>query len=227
MKCPYCKGEHADQARFCPVTGQSLDTVPGQLEDSQPGPARIRRRSTWPIRVLILIGVLLIAAGGILLWNPPSVGAFPVSTQPVGVSLTPERHTETLAVQQDSTPFTLPSGATVTPFPTNTLTPSSSSTPVSGTPWPACPNASYESRLQTGAFATVSLTPPLANNVRESAGIDHHLLGKIQPGELIKVLSGPECVEDWVWWKIQSQETGLTGWTSEGDLENYWLVPED
>jgi len=29
-----------------------------------------------------------------------------------------------------------------------------------------------------------------------------------------------------VWWKVEAAEDGLIGWTSEGDQEHYWLVPE-
>jgi len=41
----------------------------------------------------------------------------------------------------------------------------------------------------------------------------------------VEIIDGPRCVKDWVWWKIESQESDVTGWTSEGDEENYWLVP--
>ncbi|TLN11504.1 SH3 domain-containing protein, partial [bacterium] len=65
-----------------------------------------------------------------------------------------------------------------------------------------------------------------ANNVRDAAGVDRLKIGQIQPGERVKIIAGPACVGSWTWWKIQSEASGLTGWTAEGDGENYWLVPE-
>jgi len=116
-------------------------------------------------------------------------------------------------------------GATLTPWPTNTLAFPPSATPAAGTPWPAC-DGSRDSRLQLGAVAAVSKDPPQANNVRAAAGSNQRKVGQIQPGERVTVLDGPRCVEGWVWWKIRSQESGLTGWTAEGDKDSYWLVPQ-
>jgi Tol biopolymer transport system component len=39
------------------------------------------------------------------------------------------------------------------------------------------------------------------------------------------ILAGPTCQNGWVWWEIRSLTTGLTGWTAEGDGQNYWLLP--
>ncbi len=117
------------------------------------------------------------------------------------------------------------SGATLTPWPTNTLAFPPSATPAAGTPWPAC-DGSSDSRLQVGATAAVSQDPPQANNVRNGAGASQRKVGQIQPGERVTVLDGPRCVDGWVWWKIRSLDNGLTGWTAEGDKDSYWLVPQ-
>jgi hypothetical protein len=39
------------------------------------------------------------------------------------------------------------------------------------------------------------------------------------------IIDGPECNNNMVWWYIQASGNSLRGWTSEGDSENYWLVP--
>ena len=83
-----------------------------------------------------------------------------------------------------------------------------------------------ESRLHPGDYGHVGLEPPNANHVREEAKNGAKILGKIQPGEQFKVLKGPECASGWVWWYVRSTETGLTGWTAEGDKDMFWLVPE-
>jgi hypothetical protein len=84
-----------------------------------------------------------------------------------------------------------------------------------------------ETRLEVGDTASVSLVPPDPNIVREGPGKDEDKIGKIQPGERVTILEGPECADHLVWWKVKSLKTGLTGWTAEGDMKNYWLVPED
>jgi hypothetical protein len=64
----------------------------------------------------------------------------------------------------------------------------------------------------------------VANRVREKHNTDAKILGFIQPGEKIEILEGPFCGE-WIWWRVRSMKTGLTGWTAEGDNANYWLAP--
>lgn len=91
--------------------------------------------------------------------------------------------------------------------------------------WNACDGAPL-SRLNTGMKAYVSFVPPLANRVRTEAGTHARILGHIQPGEEVAILDGPGCANGWVWWRVRSEVTGLTGWTAEGDIDNYWLIPE-
>lgn len=192
-------------------------------------PARIRWKR-FCVSLLVLAPLLLAACGGV---NEPSVPEPSPSieatgnqiTPLTGVSATSETPLPTLATLQG--PAAPPANAaTLTPWPTNTLAFQPSATPAAGTPWPACPG-SRDSRLRVGVFATVSTDPPQANNVRDAAGVDHLKIGQIQPGERVKIIAGPACVESWTWWKVQSADGSLTGWTAEGDAGNYWLVPVD
>jgi hypothetical protein len=89
---------------------------------------------------------------------------------------------------------------------------------------PVCDNG-FVSRLAVGMTARVSEFPPYANRVRAKPEKDAEMIGSIEPGEPITILEGPECTEDWVWWKVKSIETGLIGWTAEGDKDEYWLTP--
>ena len=43
----------------------------------------------------------------------------------------------------------------------------------------------------------------------------------------MEILDGPQCVDNWTWWKVREPSTGLTGWTVEGDGSQYWLVPKN
>jgi len=113
-------------------------------------------------------------------------------------------------------------------LPATAWTPSpAQSTPIPSTSTPialACPNA-LPTRLQVGGYAFVSLDPPLSNRVRNGPGPDNRIIGDIEPGEAMKILKGPECAQDRLWWEVQALEGGLTGWTAEGDNKDYWLVP--
>jgi hypothetical protein len=90
--------------------------------------------------------------------------------------------------------------------------------------WKACPTAN--SRLHLGDYAYVdgeALDWP--NNLREGPGKKYSVLAKIEPGMTIQIIDGPGCVDGQVWWQVNVIETGITGWTAEGDQEIYWLAP--
>lgn len=117
----------------------------------------------------------------------------------------------------DSNPSSLPTAtptATITPKPTQP-------------PWQACPDV-YPSRLHIGDRATVSTDPPLSNRLRKDPGLkdDSTVIGYIEPGQEVEILSGPQCIDNMVWWKVKVKASGKTGWTSEGEEGTYWLVPK-
>jgi hypothetical protein len=75
--------------------------------------------------------------------------------------------------------------------------------------------------------AYVSFYPPYANRVRaEPTWTTGAIIGFIYPGEVVDILDGPVCANGVVWWQVQSREQNLTGWTVEGDVNNYWLIPQ-
>lgn len=90
----------------------------------------------------------------------------------------------------------------------------------------SCPGA-LATRLKNQKYAYVAPEPPLDQRVREGAGTSHSVVGYIAPGNAMKILDGPKCVNGWVWWKVQSiKKSSIVGWTAEGD-DSYWLVPCD
>jgi hypothetical protein len=113
-----------------------------------------------------------------------------------------------------------------TPVPTIVIKVETSGGPVSRNTydWSRC-RASYTSRLWVGDRGYISFEPPYPNNIRNRPYIEGEKLGQIQPGEKLVVIKGPSCSNLWVWWKVTSLETGLTGWTAEGDVDNYWIIP--
>jgi len=106
-----------------------------------------------------------------------------------------------------------------------TLRPALTFTPtLTAGPWMACSDA-YISRLHVNDRVYVSYQPALANRVRSQPNVNSKIVGSIKPGEQVKILDGPSCSNQWVWWYVRSDVNGLKGWTSEGDSKNYWLVP--
>lgn len=105
---------------------------------------------------------------------------------------------------------------------TDSYTPAPDPTPPAS--WKLCPGG-LESRLDVGRKAQVTIDPPTPNNVRQYASKAAKLVGQIKPGEEIEIIGGPVCDRGLTWWEIRSLKSGLKGYTLEGDLKTYWLVP--
>ncbi len=98
------------------------------------------------------------------------------------------------------------------------------------TPLPKLPpgevcQGSYPTQFRLGDFAEVNPSPPIPNRVRVEPNLHSKIVGEIGPYTRIQLIEGPVCTDGWVWWKIKVENSGLTGWTAEGDGENYWLIP--
>ncbi|MEN6523582.1 MAG: hypothetical protein ABFD14_07615 [Anaerolineaceae bacterium] len=100
---------------------------------------------------------------------------------------------------------------TVTPYPTES-------------PMPPC-TAAYNTRLKVGARAIVESEAALPNRIRAEPGLGGKVMGFIQQYETVLIIGGPVCRDDWVWWKVRSEQSYIVGWTAEGDEETYWLQP--
>lgn len=81
------------------------------------------------------------------------------------------------------------------------------------------------SRLVVAGMAKVMEEPDKANWVREEPGDNETFIGKIYPGEWMEIIDGPYCGGNTTWWKVKAINSGLTGWTMEGNAEYYYLVP--
>jgi hypothetical protein len=87
-----------------------------------------------------------------------------------------------------------------------------------------CPNA-LPTRLIVGGKAKVMESPDDPNSVRISASVDADRVGMVYPGEIMQIIDGPKCGDGSHWWKIQSANGNVTGWTREGDAGRYFLAP--
>lgn len=77
-------------------------------------------------------------------------------------------------------------------------------------------------RLTIGQAARVTITNGTGNNLRATAATTATVLGVLPDGEIVGVLSGPQCVENLYWWQVRRWD-GQTGWTAEGDATGYWM----
>jgi len=91
--------------------------------------------------------------------------------------------------------------------------------------WDPCPGL-HVSRLHVGDHAVVNVESYMPNRVRSiPERYIGELLGVIAPGETMWIIDGPECANDWVWWKVSAEGQDLEGWTPEGDHFEYWVEP--
>ncbi len=90
-------------------------------------------------------------------------------------------------------------------------------------PADSCPNT-IPTRLQRGMRAYVLPQPPVPNRVFQEPNRQSPLVGRIEPGAAMTIRDGPRCAQNSVWWYVQA-DSGLIGWTAEGQPGEYWLAP--
>jgi WD40 repeat protein len=79
-------------------------------------------------------------------------------------------------------------------------------------------------QLKVEGFARMIDVVP--NRVRSVPQKGDNLVGKLNPGDVVKVLEGPVCADGLVFWRVASDSIpGGSGWTAEGDGQEYWLEP--
>jgi len=228
--CPQCGKEIRADWTKCEHCGLELEE---QTPVILPRQARSKRQVSWKGLTCNIVAVIILVGIGTTLWlmrdllvaqivdrmvteSPQEVSDIPVLTvTPTQISLSPTPP----AITEQTVSTTQPPSYTETP----TVTRSPTAIAIT-TPWRACPDARL-SQLSVGMQAYVSDDPPVPNRVRALPSTDAAIWGWIYPGEKVEVLDGPACSNSWVWWKVRSLETGLTGWTSEGDQNDYWLLP--
>lgn len=244
-RCNVCdtinENENTDECKHCKkprypslVTGETSQTSGGILTNNQNSPTK----KTQGASVLIFSILVLLAICSIPLFlSTVSNSRTTPSPLTTFVSTTPAQLIETKYL-----PTASPVKPTNTRIPTATPKPPKTSTPrrvPSKTPsptdadlvmiygvtfpaWQYCPNSPL-SIIQKGDFAFVNPIPPTPNNIREKPEKGGKKIGQIPIGSnhTVKILDGPKCYNQWVWWYVKYKDT--YGWTSEGD--EYWLIP--
>jgi hypothetical protein len=83
-------------------------------------------------------------------------------------------------------------------------------------------------RLEAGGVARLLGEPgDPPNRVRSGPSTADENLFQIYPGAVLDLIEGPVCSNGLVFWKIEVMIDGQiqTGWTAEGDGNEYWLEP--
>ena len=217
VRCPHCRHYHQATVEYCPETGLPIYIT------TQPEPQQDTKVLSW---LAIAAGILVIIACILL-----SIFVLP---RFLSGSFSPGQQAPVTVPSLTLAPLQTRFAENNTPEPTATEQPpgeepgQSTATPIpSTTPsiWDACPGFEVQSQLRVGMQAQINEDPPLPNRVRISPSASANILGFIDPGSRVEILEGPACEEGWIWWKVRELDTDLEGWTVEGDVNGYWVIP--
>jgi tRNA A-37 threonylcarbamoyl transferase component Bud32 len=113
------------------------------------------------------------------------------------------------------------------PQPTDTPRPSDTPKPTETPSGEVCEDAP-PTRLKVGDHARVTFTDGRPLRIRSSpdATTTDNVTTQIPEGTEMDILTGPECGDNFVWWRIRTVN-GVTGWVAEGDFEDYYVEPWD
>lgn len=87
-----------------------------------------------------------------------------------------------------------------------------------------CPGAPA-ARLAVGTDARVTYTDGTPLRIRNDAGKNGLILGLLPEGAALKVLAGPRCIAEGMWWQVKATSQGYTGWVLEGEGSVYYVEP--
>jgi len=92
-----------------------------------------------------------------------------------------------------------------------------------------CPGAP-EPRVEVGDDARVTFTDGLPLRIRDTPAVENdNVIAQISEGTAFVITGGPVCGqipnadEAYVFWEIEIEATGLTGWVAEGDESAYYI----
>ena len=224
MICPHCGNEHPDKAKFCPITGEPL--VPPTISCPNCGrevdPSRKfctfcgenlsqfkeednggRNKLLYLIMGLLIIGVILIAAGIYYIYRPSSSEA---------------QQTQVVAQIPESISVTSVESEIITPtFEVNTLV----DQPPTETPSPPTPSEEIIS-TDTPAPTPTETTPPTPTNTEEPVNQPISLeVNPVDGAEFVLVpagefLMGSEPGKDPYFWGAEGPEHTVY-------LDEYWI----
>lgn len=107
--------------------------------------------------------------------------------------------------------------ATATLEPTEEVTATVTPTPGPGTPTPIpSPTVGGRVRINVPEYGYL--------NLRQDPGLGGEAIGQLEDGTIVKVVDGPQEVDDLTWWKVENDE-GLVGWAAERRGNEVWMIP--
>lgn len=185
------------------------------MKDCEKSIAKGKNNWMRPARLLLPIGfaISILLSACIQVVAPT---ALPSATVPV------------LVITQVITEIIPPTPLPVTP----TKAPTSTPEPPTATPtWDPLSAPIYypledcvASRLYVGDLAMVSLQGG-PNGIRYGRDLHYDtIIGYAQPGTTLEILNGPWCSHGWLVWLVRMKD-GTTGYTPEGNGNEYWLLP--
>ena len=80
-------------------------------------------------------------------------------------------------------------------------------------------------RVAVGDLATVTTTNSDPLFLRSAPVVGNNLVTKLYAGMKLRVLDGPRCSNNFVYWHVQMADASYTGWAAEGDNNLYFLAP--
>ncbi|MBN2303605.1 MAG: hypothetical protein JXQ72_03965, partial [Anaerolineae bacterium] len=108
---------------------------------------------------------------------------------------------------------------TWTPYPTMTPIPTATPGSPAGT---GCQYARNPQPVNVNDMAAVTLQG-VAVRFRSAASLNATLLGELNTGIRMRVLSGPFCADGYRWWQVQLEATGQIGFLADSNLTDYWI----
>ena len=62
-------------------------------------------------------------------------------------------------------------------------------------------------------------------NVLANAGTEGRILGRLEVGDVFRVLDGAVCSNGFVWYYVERVDGRLKGWVAEGEFGFYYIEP--
>lgn len=80
------------------------------------------------------------------------------------------------------------------------------------------------SRLERNDIAMVTLGGG-PNGIRSYPDThpSDNIIYRAQPGELMRIIGGPECSYGWLLWQVEVYGNNVVGWTPESNGDEFWL----
>ncbi len=89
---------------------------------------------------------------------------------------------------------------------------------------PPCEDAPRP-RIIVGERGRVTMEDMRPLNVRAGPGTDMRIVGRLEVGDIFRVLDGPRCGNSFVWFLVERADRGLRGWVAEGEFSFYYIAP--